>query len=66
MAERYRLENSSRQQKTLCQEEQLSDINEGIENCPFGIRSGPHSRPEASPDITEDGICVRNRGKGRR
>ncbi|MGA4367768.1 ATP-dependent nuclease [Pantoea ananatis] len=64
MAERYRLENTSRQQKNLCQEEQLTDINKGFETCQFGVRSGLQSRPEASPDIKEDGICVRNLGKG--
>jgi hypothetical protein len=58
------MENTSRQQKNLFHEEQLTDINKGFETCQFGIRSGSHSRPEASPDITEDGICVRNRGKG--
>ncbi len=65
VAERYRLENTWRQQKNLFHEEQLSAINEGFETCQLGIRSGPHSRLEASLDITEDGISVRNHGKGR-
>lgn len=62
---RYRLENSWRQQKDRFQELHLSAIIEEIETCQFGIRSGMRAGLEASLDIIEDGIPIRDRGKGR-
>jgi hypothetical protein len=65
VSDRYRLENSWRQQKDRFQEQHLSAINEEIETCQFGIRSGMRAGLEASLDIMEDGIPIRDRGKGR-
>ncbi len=65
VSDRYRLENSWRQQKDRFQKQHLSAINEEIETCQFGIRSGMRAGPEASLDIMEDGIPIRDRGKGR-
>ncbi len=62
---RYRLENSWRQQKDRFQELHLSAIIEEIETCQFGIRSGMRAGLEASLDIMEDRIPIRDRGKGR-
>lgn len=64
VSDRYRLENSWRQQKDRFQEQPLSAINEEIETCQFGIRSGMRAGLEASLDIMEDGIPIRDRGKG--
>ncbi|HBV9302595.1 TPA: AAA family ATPase [Klebsiella pneumoniae] len=65
VAERYRLENSYRQQKNLFCNQQLSAVNSTLEDYQFGIRSGAKSGLEANLDITEGGISIRNRGKGR-
>ncbi|MCV5869498.1 ATP-dependent endonuclease, partial [Escherichia coli] len=40
-------------------------VNSTLEDYQFGIRSGAKSGLEANLDITEDGISIRNRGKGR-
>ncbi|ADO08000.1 predicted ATP-dependent endonuclease of the OLD family (plasmid) [Pantoea vagans C9-1] len=62
---RYRLENSWRQQKDRFQELHLSAIIEEIETCLFGIWSGMRAGLEASLNIMEDRIPIRDRGKGR-
>jgi hypothetical protein len=43
----------------------LSAINDTLETYQFGVRSGAKSGLEANLDITEDGISIRHRGKGR-
>ncbi|QHA89926.1 ATP-dependent nuclease [Serratia rhizosphaerae] len=65
VSERYRLENSYRQQKNHFCEQQLSVVNDALELYRFGIRAGTKSGLEANLDITEEGISIRNRGKGR-
>lgn len=65
VSDRYRLENSWRQQKDRFQEQHLSAINEEIETCQFGIRSGMRAGLEASLDVMEGGIPIRDRGKRR-
>lgn len=65
VASRYLLENSYRQQKNLFCEQNLSVVNDALENYQFGIRSGLKAGLEANLDITEGGISIRNRGKGR-
>lgn len=65
VADRYRLENIYRQQKTLFCDQHLSAINDTLDVYQFGVRSGSKSSLEANLDITEDGISIRHRGKGR-
>ena len=65
VADRYRLENSYRQQKMHFCTRHLSAINDTLETYQFGVRSGAKSGLEANLDITEDGISIRHRGKGR-
>ena len=65
VSDRYPLENSWRQQKDRFQEQHLSAINQEIETCQFGIRSGMRAGLEASLDIMEDGVPIRDTGKGR-
>ncbi|MCV5198068.1 ATP-dependent endonuclease, partial [Escherichia coli] len=65
VADRYRLENSYRQQKMHFCTRHLSAINDPLETYQFGVRSGAKSGLEANLDITEDGISIRHRGKGR-
>ena len=65
VANRYRLENSYRQQKTRFCAEHLSVVNASLESYQFGVRSGSKSGLEANLDITEGGISIRHRGKGR-
>lgn len=65
VAERYRLENSYRQQKNDFCEQHLSVVNDALENYQFSVRSGTRASLEANLDITEEGISIRNRGKGR-
>ncbi|MGR9951238.1 ATP-dependent endonuclease, partial [Escherichia coli] len=43
----------------------LSAINDTLDTYQFGVRSGAKSGLEANLDITEDGISIRHRGKGR-
>ncbi|QCR38649.1 ATP-dependent endonuclease [Nissabacter sp. SGAir0207] len=63
--ERYRLENQWRQQKNQFRDQNLSRVNEGLDDYQFSVRSGIRTGLEANLDITEDGISIRNRGKGR-
>ncbi|WP_285666196.1 ATP-dependent nuclease, partial [Escherichia coli] len=65
VADRYRLENSYRQQKMHFCARHLSAINDTLKTYQFGVRSGAKSGLEANLDITEDGISIRHRGKGR-
>lgn len=65
VADRYRLENNWRHQKTIFREQHLSFVNDALESYQFGVRSGIRAGLEANLDITEDGISIRNRGKGR-
>ncbi|MBW9429162.1 AAA family ATPase [Atlantibacter hermannii] len=65
VADRYRLENSYRQQKMHFCAQHLSAVNNTLETYQFGVRSGTKSGLEANLDITEDGISFRHRGKGR-
>lgn len=65
VADRYRLENSYRQQKNIFCDQHLSAVNGALETYQFGVRSGVKSGLEANLDITEGGISIRHRGKGR-
>lgn len=65
LAERYRLENTWRQQKNHFRDQHLSRINGAPDTYQFSIRSGGKAGLEANLDITEDGISIRSRGKGR-
>lgn len=63
VADRYRLENSYRQQKMHFCARHLSAINDTLKTYQFGVRSGAKSGLEANLDITEDGISIRHREK---
>lgn len=65
LADRYRLENAWRQQKNQFREHHLSAINSAADSCQFSVRYGGKAGLEASLDITEGGISIRSRGKGR-
>lgn len=65
VADRYRLENSYRQQKLYFCAQHLSAVKNTLETYQFGVRSGTKSGLEANLDITEDGVSIRYRGKGR-
>lgn len=65
LPDRYRLENTWRQQKNLFREQHLSGVNNGLEAYQFSVRSGARACLEANLDITEEGVPIRNRGKGR-
>lgn len=65
LAERYRLESTWRQQRNYFREQHLSGINGALDTCQFSVSYGGKAGLEANLDITEDGIPVRHRGKGR-
>lgn len=65
VSERYRLENTCRQQKNLFRDEHLAAVNRELDTCQFSVRSGTRAGLEANLDLTEQGISIRNRGKGR-
>lgn len=65
VAQRYSLENSYRQQKDGFRDQHLAAVNHGLDQYQFAVRSGTSANLETDLDITEGGISVRNRGKGR-
>jgi len=65
LADRYRLENTWRQQKNHFREQHLAGINGALDTYQFSVRSGGKAGLEANLDITEGGISIRSRGKGR-
>ncbi|MFV9671517.1 ATP-dependent nuclease [Pantoea sp. KXB25] len=65
LADRYRLESTWRQQKNHFREQHLSGVNSALDAYQFSVRSGVKAGLEANLDITEEGISIRNRGKGR-
>ena len=62
---RYSLKNEYRQQKNTFRDTQLKMINDGIENYDFAIRSGSKFNLETDLTLTEEGIPIENRGKGK-
>lgn len=62
---RYRLKNEYRQQKNAFKDTQLKIINDGIEDYDFAIRSGSKFNLETDLTLTEEGIPIENRGKGK-
>lgn len=65
LADRYRLENTWRQQKNHFREQHLASINGELDTYQFSVRYGGKAGLEANLDITEEGISIRSRGKGR-
>lgn len=65
LADRYRMENTWRQQKNHFREQHLAEINSAIDTYQFSGRYGGKAGFEANLDITEEGISIRSRGKGR-
>lgn len=65
LADRYRLENTWRLQKNQFRDQHLSSINGALDTYQFSVRCGGKAGLEANLDITEGGISIRSRGKGR-
>ncbi|HHQ4885304.1 TPA: ATP-dependent nuclease [Aeromonas veronii] len=62
---RYRLRNEYRQQKTLFKNEHLEDINNALGEYEFAIRSNSKYNLDTDLMLTESGIPIENRGKGK-
>ncbi|PSU58077.1 ATP-dependent nuclease [Photobacterium phosphoreum] len=62
---RYSLKNEYRQQKNTFRDTQLNVINDEIEGYDFAIRSGSKFNLETDLTLTEEGIPIENRGKGK-
>lgn len=62
---RYQLENAYRMGKADFRSNVLEALNAGLEGFQFDIRSGSRSNLETDLVITEDGIALEHRGKGR-
>jgi putative ATP-dependent endonuclease of the OLD family len=63
--ERSKLENQYRRGKETFRDLHLSPVNSKLTDFQFGVRSGSRSNLEADLVITEDGIPLDSRGKGR-
>ncbi|MEZ8957186.1 ATP-dependent endonuclease [Vibrio lentus] len=62
---RYSLKNEYRQQKNTFRDNQLNVINDGIQGYDFAIRSGSKFNLETDLTLTQEGIPIENRGKGK-
>ncbi|EGQ9833733.1 AAA family ATPase [Vibrio cholerae] len=62
---RYSLMNRYRQQKNAFRDTQLNVINDDLEGYDFAIRSGSKFNLETDLTLTEEGIPIENRGKGK-
>ncbi len=63
--QRYQLKNEYRQQKNTFKAEHLEDINRELEEYDFSIRSGSKFNLETDLTLTEGGIPIEHRGKGK-
>lgn len=63
--ERYKLENLYRNGKQSFKNEHLTDLNKGLSGYQFDVRTSIRSNLETDLVITEDGIPLEHRGKGR-
>ncbi|EIU6826879.1 AAA family ATPase [Vibrio parahaemolyticus] len=62
---RYRLKNEYRKQKSAFKDNHLKELNDGIDSYDFEIRSGSKFNLETDLTLTEDGIPIEHRGKGK-
>lgn len=62
---RYSLMNKYRQQKNAFRDTQLNIINDDLEEYDFAIRSSSKFNLETDLTLTEEGIPIENRGKGK-
>ncbi|NOI66539.1 AAA family ATPase [Vibrio sp. 99-8-1] len=62
---RYSLKNEYRQQKNTFRDNHLNVINNELDDYDFTIRSGSKFNLETDLTLTEDGIPIENRGKGK-
>ncbi len=62
---RYQLENAYRRVKSQFRDNDLAALNQTIEGFQFDVRSDIRSNLEADLVMTEDGIALEHRGKGR-
>ncbi|MGR3972700.1 ATP-dependent nuclease [Shewanella sp. 1180_01] len=62
---RYTLQNEYRLQKNVFKDENLKVINENLDDYDFAIRSGSKFNLETDLTLTEEGIPIENRGKGK-
>lgn len=65
LIERNKHENAYRMHKSTFRDGTLSDMNEKLATYKFGVRSGPKSNLESDIVITENGIPIENKGKGK-
>ena len=63
--QRYSLQNEYRLQKNNFRDNKLNEINHELEGCDFAIRSGSKFNLETDLTLTEEGIPIENRGKGK-
>lgn len=63
--QRYSLQNEYRLQKNNFRDTKLNVINDDLENYDFAIRSGSKFNLETDLTLTEEGIPIENRGKGK-
>ncbi|EXU81686.1 ATP-dependent endonuclease [Comamonas aquatica DA1877] len=61
---RSRLENAYRQNKGSFRDDHLADLNGGLADYQFAIRTSTKANLETDLVITEDGIPIENKGKG--
>lgn len=64
-AERIKLKNEYRQQKSAFKNENLKAINDTLSEYQFSIRSGSKSNLETDINIVEDDVPIENKGKGK-
>lgn len=65
VADRYKLENLYRKNKEAFTSDHLIDLNKELTEYKFDVRTSVRSNLESDLVITEDGIPLENRGKGR-
>ena len=63
--ERSKHENAYRMHKSAFRDGALADVNDKLETYKFGVRSSPKSNLESDIVITENGISIENKGKGK-
>ncbi|WP_298940613.1 AAA family ATPase [uncultured Psychromonas sp.] len=63
--QRYSLQNEYRLQKNNFRDTKLNVINDDLEDYDFAIRSGSKFNLETDLTLTEEGIPIENRGKGK-
>lgn len=63
--DRNKLENLYRRNKSAFRDDHLKALNKNLSDCQFGVRTDAQSNLESDLMITEGGIPIENKGKGR-